>query len=306
MKFTKILIILTVICFFFYPANLVSQINWSRVESSIFNIYFTRSDKNIVGKFSALIEAEYEILTAQINVKFTKTVHIFLSPSEQVFHELTGNFIPDWGEGVADAAQSLIVLKSPNFSKNPARFAKVVRHELIHVLVGQSLDPSQNIPKWFSEGVAIYFSYDEYFSGGKAISKALFSHSIIPLDEIDELLNFQSAQASLAYEQSYSVILYLEDKYGFASIVQIVQELKQGKTFKQTVLDVYGEDLYDIEYNWYAYIEKKYRWRFLLDFETFLWIFILLLFIFVFVAIRIRNRRTVKRWEDEDAGLADF
>ena len=154
------------------------------------------------------------------------------------------------------------------------------------------------MPKWFNEGIAIYFSYDEYFADGDAISKALFSDSIISLDEIDDVLNFQHAKANLAYEESYSFTLYLVETFGMEKMIELLSALSRSPSFEESFRHVFAVDLYDVEIAWYESIKKKYRWNFLLNFETFLWIFIPLLFILCFVAVKIRNRKTLKKWEN--------
>jgi len=82
--------------------------------------------------------------------------------------------------------------------------------------------------------------------------------------------------------------------------VDLIHALNKDLTFEATFTQVFEADLFELELEWYEFLEKKYRWRFLLDFETFLWIFILFLFIFVFVAIRFKNRRIMNRWEEEE------
>ncbi|MFQ5602592.1 MAG: peptidase MA family metallohydrolase [bacterium] len=300
MKFALQITFLLAVCLVFAPASLTSQIDWYKINFTLFEIYYTETDQNLAEDLAIQVEKEYADLSQQLGLRYTQPVRIFLSPSDQVFHQLTGQMIPHWGAGVADPDKSLIFLKSPNYFRHAGKFARVLRHELVHVLIGQSLAPSQHVPKWFHEGMAIYFSYDADFSGGKAISKALLSNSIIPLDEIDGMLDFHSEKARLAYEESYSVILFIEDKLGFRALVELVQAVRSEPSFDVAIRDHYGQDIYEFEKDWYNYIENKYRWRFLLDFETFLWIFILLLFIFVFVAIRMRNRKIMRRWDEEE------
>ena len=104
----------------------------------------------------------------------------------------------------------------------------------------------------------------------------------------------------MAYEQSYTVILFLIDRYGIDALIDFIDVLKKQPDFNQALLSVFKSDIYDIEFDWYNYIKKKYRWRFLLDFETFLWIFILMLFIFVLIAIKLRNRKIIKKWDQEE------
>jgi len=270
----------------------------------LFRIYYAESDRVHARDLSIILQNAYPELVDKLGFELSKPVNIFLAHSVESFENLTGNIVPHWGEGVADPTQSLIVVKSPSVSKNIERFPKLIRHELVHILMGQTLDYPQTIPRWFTEGIAIYFSGDEEFTGGEAISKALLTDSIIPLDEIDNVLKFQSAKARLAYEESYSFTMFLEKQLGDGTLVKLVRELRTGKSFEQAFSDLFRVDLFDIELQWYDFIEDKYRWRFLLDFETFLWIFILFLFILGFVMIRLRNRRILKRWEQEERGLS--
>lgn len=282
------------------PLPAIPQTQWQTLEIPRFRIYYADSERLHAGDVSAIVQSAYPDLSNKLGIELAKPVHLFLAPSVATFEKLTGNMVPHWGEGVADATQNLIIVKSPSISDNYKDFPKLIRHELVHILVGQALDHPQTIPRWFAEGIAIHFSGDEEFAGGEAISKALLTDSIIPLDEIDDVLRFQSAKARLAYEESYSFTKFIEQQFGEGTLIELVREFRTGKSFEQTFRQLYQVDLFEVELQWYEFIEDKYRWRFLLDFETFLWIFILFLFIFVFLMIRLRNRRILKRWEQEE------
>lgn len=283
-----------------FYSHLISQTNWFTLESSLFRIDYAENDERSAEELSTFLETGYAGLVSKVGIKLTGPVRIILCPTEEIFDQLTGKLIPHWGEGVADPMRSLIILKSPNLSKNHTRFPKLVLHELTHILIGQAVAHPSVIPRWFNEGVAVYFSHEKEFSSGKAISKALISNSLVPLDEIDDVLNFQKEKAHLAYEESYSAIILLEEKFGYEGLIELIQALKKSSNFNQAFLDVIGIDLIDFEWEWNQYVEKKYRWRFLLDFETYLWIFILFLFILVIVTIKYRNRKILKRWDDEE------
>lgn len=274
------------------------------LESSLFRIYYSEDDSKNAEDLSTLLDKGYADLVSKIGLRLNNPVSVFLCPTEQIFNQLTGKLIPHWGEGVTDPVRNLIILKSSNISQNHSRFPKLVLHELTHILVAQSIEDPTAIPRWFNEGIAIYFSRDEEFSIGQAISKALISKSIIPLDEIDDVLRFQQEKARLAYEESYSAILFLEETFGYHALVQLIQQLKKGKNFDQTFLDVFEIDFLEFEWSWNQYIEKKYRWQFLFDFDTYLWILILFLFILVIITIRIRNRKIISKWENEE-GVID-
>lgn len=299
-KFFQTVPILCFCLLFVWPEKSKGEVNWNSLEAPPFVIFYTENDKAFADETSSLLKIFYEELSKKIGLELNDTVRTFLCPSEKSFNELTDNLIPDWGEGVADPVQNVIILKSPSQMDDQNHFPKLVKHELVHILIGHSAKNPRDLPKWFNEGIASYLSADERVSSGEAISKALISDSIIPLDEIDGVLRFQRTKATLAYEESYSFTAYLVENYGFENMVNLIQELQTEKTFAHVFRDVYGIDLFEAEIAWYQYMEKKYRWHFLLDFENYLWISILLLFILVFLAIKLRNRRTLKKWDEEE------
>ncbi len=300
MKFITLIVFLSFNVLLSSPNYSAKEINWEKKETSLFQIYYVKAEKHHADELSTLLGSSYEELSMQLQLALAGPVEVFLCPSDQVFGKLTGNYVPHWGAGVADPTQSVIVLKSPGLTGEHDGFPKLIKHELVHIMVGQSVNFPEKLPRWFSEGIATLFSYDEHFAAGKSISKALLSDSIIPLDEIDEVLKFHRAKATLAYEESYSFTLFLQEEFGLPTLVNLIHSLNEDLTFEKTFAQVFETDLFELELEWYEFLEKKYRWRFLLDFETFLWIFILFLFIFVFVAIRLRNRKIMNRWEEED------
>jgi hypothetical protein len=269
-------------------------------DSPPFLVHFTPQDKVYANELSTLLHLAYEDLAERLKISLRMPVSVYLCPDEDVFNRLTGNLVPHWGEGAADADRGFIILRSPNQTGNYGHFPTLIRHELVHVLIGQFLT-RHALPKWFNEGAALSFSNDDSFAGGAAVSKALFSDSIIPLSSIDDILEFHSSKARLAYEESYLFIKFIEDTHGQDGIVELLHRMEESEApFDSVFQTVFGQDVLDLELAWYDYLEDEYRWRFLLDFETFLWIFILTLFLFVFLGIRLRNRRTLKRWDDEE------
>ena len=254
---------------------------------------------------ATMLEEESAKLNRQFGFELSKSISVYVCQTQEIFDQLTGHTVPDWGEGVADASRNAIILKSSSLFEKRRRLSKLVRHELIHILIAQMVGFPKPIPRWFNEGLACYFSYDEEFSAGKAISKAMLSGSVLSTEEIDDVLQFQTAKARLAYEQSFALVKFMEEEFGNLAAVDVVRQLAKGATFDNAFVGITGEELAEFELRWLNHIEQKYRWRFLLDFETFVWIFMVLLFIFVFVAIKIKNRRTMKRWDKEE-GLTNL
>ena len=153
---------------------------------------------------------------------------------------------------------------------------------------------------WLNEGLAVYYSGEKGFASGSLVSKALVTNSIIPLSEIDEVLQFHVEKAQLAYQQSYLAVDYLFEEYGSDAVKNIIHKLGQGLNINQAFLDGINLDLWQFEDEWYEYIKRKFRWHFLVEFENFLWVFILVLFILGFLLVRRRNKRIIQQWQEED------
>ena len=276
-----------------------AQENWQRLNSDAFEISYKPSDRGYLDQIVQLGRTAASNLSTRLNFSPTQRIAIFIADSQQTFDQLTGGAIPHWGEGVANARQNRIVIKSPNLTHSTARLSKLLTHELAHIYLGQFTQSGANLPRWFNEGMAVLLSSDEGFSGER-LSKALISDSVIPIDEIEQMLTFPGGKAQLAYEQSYAFTLYLKEQFGFEALLQLARETTPDQPFDSIFEQVTGAEIGDIEQEWVDVAEDKYRWHFLLDFETYLWMFILLLVISGFVAIRLRNRRTMNRWEEEE------
>lgn len=305
MKFHKIIIfkffLFTILLYYvwhFHPV-LAQQNNWLKKISSQFVIFFQSADQKNANKILQTIDQTFPQISQQLNISFLDSVTIILSPSEKSYSQFVGKNFPNWSGGAASPDQNLIILKSPSFTHEERNNAKITIHELTHILLNKAVNKNP-LPRWFNEGMAVYFSGEKEFASNSLISKALITKSIIPLREIDKVLNFHQDKAQLAYQESFLAVSYLIEKFGNESMKIILAQLAQGNDMDAALVHAIGSDQTDFEYEWYHSIQKKYRWHFLLDFDIYLWIFILLLFIFGFLIIRKRNRLTMKRWEQED------
>jgi len=301
----KIVVFLCLVFFCFHGAlqSHPQDDHWQTVETPPFRIHFTKSDAFYAKELESLFHIANDELTRKLHLKLQPSIDVYLCANNRDFMRLTGNMVPHWGEGIANPVKNLIVIKSPNLTNNYDGQKQLVLHELVHILVGKwSRVPP---PRWFNEGIAMYFSNDHEFAKGEALSKALISDSVIPLDEIDDVLQFQKTKARLAYEESYLFVKFLVDKYGLERLTNLIFDLHGNGSFEKIFASRYPADMFDMELQWYDVIKKKYRWRFLVDFDIYIWIFILLVFILVAVSVKIRNRKTIKKWEEEDNFASD-
>ena len=301
----KFFILILLICSHLLPSYLFGfNLGWQELSAPPFIIYYQNSTKKNIRNTQKILNSllsYYPKLTEDIGATSDNSIVVYISPTEEIYRQFVGENFPDWSDGVASPSRNIIILKSSNILPEHADNSKIAVHELAHILLNQAVNGNP-IPRWFNEGLAVYYSGEKAFASGSLISKALVTKSIIDLTDIDDVLTFYSNKAQLAYQESYLAVSYLFEQYGKEKVKEIISELGKGLPLDQALLNIIGMEMLDFEYEWHQHIKKKYRWRFLVDFDTYLWILILALFILGFILMRLKNKRTIKRWDEEDNG----
>lgn len=275
------------------------SLDWNKIQSDKFIVFFLDNDYANSQNILNTLTEEYPRLQQAIGSELTSSINIFLANSENVYKNIIGKNFPDWSSGAALPAHRAMVLKSHEANQD---IHKIAIHELTHLLIDQATQ-SKPIPRWLNEGLAVYFSGEKNFASTSLISKALMTQSIIDLSDIDYVLTFHKSKARLAYQESYLAVKYLIETYGLESVRNIIKQIAIADDNDAAFTSAIGMDMYNFEYEWFQYVQDNYRWHFLVDFDIYLWMLMPLLFIVIFIIIRIRNRKTIKRWESEDAFL---
>jgi len=272
---------------------------WQRISGSVFIIYFQDNDFHNSQKILNRLQSAYLQLSQEVGVELIDSAAVFLTPSKQAFNQIVGKNIPHWSDGLASPMKNMIILKSPKWIPTDKDINAIAIHELVHIMVDRAAkgDP---IPRWLNEGLAVYYSGEKGYASSTLISKSLITRSLIPLSDIDDVLSFHLDKAQLAYQQSYLAVVYLFNNYGGEAVRNIILKVSEGIDLNEAFIEVIDRDLWEFEQEWLQYIEKQYRWHFLVEVDNYLWVLILGIFVLGFVVIRRRNKRIIKRWQKED------
>jgi len=227
----------------------------------------------------------------------TAVIRVIIVDSEKSFKENAGPGLPYWTSAVTIFPPGKVIIKSPNLTHSSLRqYKSTINHELVHLLQGQ-LVPLSLTPTWFDEGVALYLSNEFDLSKRVALSRAVVKKRTIPLDKLSGMLRFAHVNAELAYSEAASAIEFLTEIYGPGTIRNILQNMRNGKNFTQSLSAATNLDYVDFTDSWQDYIQKTYRWIFLLEFQHILWFLMLLLLILAYLSVRKRNSQQMKTWD---------
>lgn len=299
MDIKTVISVLIIISFFLLSISLATDSQWQKITGSKFIVYFQVNDLQNSEKILNSLQSSYLRLSQEIGVELVDSVVVFITPSKEVFQKMVGENIPKWSDGIAAPIHNTIILKSPRWIPPETDNKAIAIHELTHIILARAVKGNP-IPRWFNEGLAVYYSGEKGYASSTLVSKALLTDSIIPLSDIDEVLQFHVDKAQLAYQESYLAINYLMNQYGSDAVKKIIQKLGDGLNLNQALLEVIDLDLWEFEDEWLDHIKRKYRWHFLVEFDNYLWVLILALFIIGFIIMRRRNKKTIQRWQMED------
>jgi hypothetical protein len=163
-------------------------------------------------------------------------------------------YIQDWAGGVAFSEYGTILMGvPPNIAADWGR--STVRHELAHLALeqyGRSCVGGRR-PSWLEEGLAMYAEGEPSEQVRRDLDNGLRDNSFTPLRSLNGAFPAHGAEASAAYSQSYSVIQFLNERYGRESIQALIQQLATGKSYDAALQEVYGFNVDGLEQAWRAW-----------------------------------------------------
>lgn len=226
----------------------------------------------------------------------TATLYIeYYKVSESKEREI---FLPEWGGGGAIGKNRIVIPvdRKAIYRKNSA---VTISHELTHIVINR-ISANVGIPRYFHEGIAMYLSGDVSFDEQSALSKALFTGSLMPLSSINLVNEFPQHRAQLAYAQSRMAIDYLVTNYDLDIISLILRASVKKGSFSRGLKEELDINEYQLDSLTQIHISKTYSSYFWILDNYILWIIIILLFLSAYILTIFRNRKKMKTMEEEE------
>jgi hypothetical protein len=296
---TRMAIVLFVFCFGRHSYSQDSlPSDYLCLQEKNFNVFYNIADSTSARKAVEILKSAYEEITWDFHVSPNDTFIVLIVASRSEFQKYIRESLPSWTEAVATPYLKKMMVKSPRWASSEESFNVSLVHELLHLILFCTTN-GKPIPRWLDEGLAIFYSSDQRWKTATAMSRAMVTNSLIPLNEIDRVLSFQRIKAELAYQESFSATQYLLTTYDIDAIQTILTGIRDNKNLNAIFLDATGSDFMTFEREWIHFAKKNDRWFWLSDINDFLWIVVLALFLSAIIIIRLRNKKTMQKWEQE-------
>lgn len=172
-----------------------------------------------VTAFYGDFEYRNRIILAASHSQYTSILYNYLTNDN-----ITDDNVADsWG----DAESGTIVIESPEQLSN---FEAVLTHQFSHIAMRTELISNKyDMPRWFSEGLAIYISGDISDQGKSMVEDACREGKMMTVAQVETVLSGTGDSASqgeseMAYAQSGMLMQYIVDKYGEDNVRYIMQD----------------------------------------------------------------------------------
>ena len=144
---------------------------------------------------------------------------------------------PDWSGGVYDGK---IRLPFGSAKEITPGIRAVLYHEYAHVVV---FDLTRgNCPLWLNEGIAEIFGRTQYSHPLTELEHAVRKGAAADFRKLEKSFSgLSSADATLAYQQSYSMVDYMVSTYGWHRVKQILVGLGNGMNAESAIAAALGD-----------------------------------------------------------------
>ncbi len=219
-----------------------------------FQLSFVGGDQ-ISGLATAVLETledAYVELGSDLNYYPDVRVPILLY-TRRDFSAVTSS--PDWAAAIYDGK---IRLPLGGMHQMTDHLAAVLYHEYSHVLV--HFLANRHVPVWLNEGLAEVAGRRMSSLPLEKLHKANEENQLISWDDLTgSIAGFSDGKARLAYEQSYSLVYFMVDRFGWHKMTELLERLGRRQAWQSAIADVYqdyGLDWPAILTEWQANLKR--------------------------------------------------
>lgn len=257
-----LILYLSIVTSLFFPAVVISDIEWQELRGDHFIVYFVENKKFAT---DVLWQAEkyYRRIADELGYErysnfwqWDKRVKIYIYKNREDYLKNTGQ--KKWSEGMADYGNKTII----SYAWNKDFLEALLPHEMTHLIFRDYVGFKGEIPVWLDEGVAQWQEPAKRSAVKFAIREMVKRNSIIPLDKLmrmDIRMEKDEELVDAYYIESISLVEFLITRYGSRRFIGFCRQLRDGKSMNEALRFSYPTSIRSIEA-----LEKEWK-RYILE-----------------------------------------
>jgi len=175
------------------------------------------------------------------------------------FRDITGyNYIV----ALAIPQKNLIIIDYSQMGNQPFSLTKTMKHEVCHLMLHYHIR-NEHLPKWLDEGIAQWVSdgMAELIMNTKrrSLSDVVLAGNYLPFGDLIHRFPRDRQTLWLAYEESKSMVEYIEKRYGKKGVINLLYHLKSGQDFDTALYQCFSITFGELESSWRRQVKKHAR-----------------------------------------------
>ncbi len=223
---------------------------WKEAQSASFNLYWYKGDSGFAQQLVAAGEDALSLLEDDIGAKPERTIEVYVYGSTTALQESL-IFPQEWTGGLAYTEYGVVAL---GVSTGQVGWGEgAMAHEMAHLVVHQATMNGYGVvlPSWLDEGLAMYAEGDLTSEFTSALSSAVKRDRLDSVQSLSSSFPADTAGATLAYAESYSLVEYLLDhKGGRANMLDLLGAIRDGSGYEEALQAVYGLTISQLDSQW--------------------------------------------------------
>lgn len=232
---------------------------YATLETEHFRVNMSHRDAQVLWPYMApLLEESWDRLVEKY--QFEPEVPVII----QVF-ERTEDFavrsvgLPDIGPLVGICFGKVVTLISPDTLS--ANWQEIVWHELVHVFTLQMTN--NRMPRWLSEGISTWEERQARPEWGRRqgldLVRAVQQNRLLPVGNLNAGFTGANSNADLsfAYFQSYLVVEYIAEHFGFDHLLALIHEYAHIRPESEMFENVFQMDMDTFDEGFRSWINQR-------------------------------------------------
>lgn len=262
------------------------------VEVAKLRFHFAEPDRQAARDLLSRAAATRRAVAQRLGVDPNGVFHVYLAHDQAAFDRLLAG-APSWMSGVAHGRLGWAAVRlDTSAGRLWDDVHRTVRHELAHLMLRQAAGERDDLPRWFSEGFAIYVADEWSFERARRLTRALLQGRVFPLRRLERGFPVAADDVRLAYAISVAFTAFLLKQEAGRPFRALLVGLAAGTAFDDAVALSFGRSLQELEREWRGQLQWRYAWVPGLLGGTTLWGAVTVLFLMAY--LRRRRARALR------------
>ncbi len=230
--------------------------DWQMLEQGDLTLFWYHGSQAFAEEVMATAQESLVQLEQDAGAGLARPVDIYIYSSSQDLRRAM-LYVQDWAGALAFTGYGVVAIGMGPGDMDWGKRAMV--HELAHLVTHQMThNPYNTIPVWLNEGISKYAEGELESYSEARLKQAVIDNSLISVQSLASPFSTDTATTHLSYAQSYSLVRYLIEEYGSEKMSRLLETFRQGSTYDDAFMSVYGFDINGLDDEWQEYIKSKY------------------------------------------------